>query len=198
MHESHNLVDVGDHEQMRCERKLPYSREKSFGHVADLPLAQRSRFAPLWFVAFAQLELCYRDRSILAVSLGLSSLREAGAEYGERVLHDIAVLSVTLLSKYLRYRIGTFWRVFEAVDQIVSIFALEALVKRKRLQAGEADQVCMLDPLDCDAIASQQFRFDLDDLMQVEDDGGMRDVECFQGPSPRSKVTSKRSQSCVY
>src|SRR3569623_3518776 len=67
---------------------------------------------------------------------------------------------------------------FNAIDQVVRGLARDALVERERLQAGEADQVGMLDLLRGDAVAAEQFGLDLGDLVKVEDDGRMRDVQC--------------------
>jgi hypothetical protein len=118
----------------------------------------------VYFSPLAQLEFGHRDRSIPAISLGLARLCEAGVQDGKRVFHHVTMLAFAFLAKYLRNRLDTFGCMFQAINQVMGILALEALVERKHLQAGEANQVGMLDPFDGDAVTSQQFCLDLGDL----------------------------------
>ncbi len=65
------------------------------------------------------------------------------------------------------------------------ILALEALVECEGLQAGEADEIGVLDLLSGDAVAAQQLRLDFGDLMQIEDDRRVRDVQGRNRPLGR-------------
>lgn len=74
-----------------------------------------------------------------------------------------------------------------AIDQIVRILALKALIEREGLQAGEADQIGVFDLLDGDPIATQQFGMDFDNLVQVENDRRVRDVQGRDRPFCRQR-----------
>jgi hypothetical protein len=67
----------------------------------------------------------------------------------------------------------------DAIDQVMGVLALEALVEREGLQAGEADDVRMLDAFGGHAVLAQQLRADLCDLMQAKtmDECGMLSAE---------------------
>ncbi|MCY1359921.1 hypothetical protein D9M69_465230 [compost metagenome] len=152
-------------------------RKELFDYVAGLPLPQRPRFALLRFIAFAQLEFGNRHRAILAIAIGLIVARETAAQDRQRSLDDGAMFATSLVMEGFGYSVHAFGCVLDAINQIVRILALETLVEREGLQAGEADKAGMLDLLGSDAVATQQLGLDFGDLVQVEDDGRMRDVQ---------------------
>ncbi|MFT3792332.1 MAG: hypothetical protein QM741_14960 [Rudaea sp.] len=87
------------------------------------------------------------------------------------------MLASSLVAEGLSHGVHALGRVLDAIDQVVRVFALEALVEREGLQAGEADEIGVLDLLGGDAVAAQQFRLDFGDLVQVENDRRVRDVQ---------------------
>ena len=63
------------------------------------------------------------------------------------------------------------WGMLDAIDQVMGVLALEALVEREGLQGSEADDVRMLDEFGGHPVLAQKLRVDLCDLMQVENHG---------------------------
>lgn len=149
---------------------LSDSRKELFDHVAGLTLPQCPHFALLGIIAFAQLELGNRHGAILAIALRLLVVGETATQDRQRGLDDGAMLASSFFAEVFGHGVHAFGRVLDAIDQIVRVFTLESLVERERLQAGEADEIGMLDLLGGDAVAAQQLRLDFGDLMQVEDD----------------------------
>ncbi len=87
------------------------------------------------------------------------------------------MLTTLLCAKDFRDCIQSFGRMLDAIDQVVGILAFVALVEGKRLQAGKANQIGVLDLLGRDAVFTQQLSLNFGDLVQVEDDGRVRNVE---------------------
>ena len=103
--------------------------------VTGLALPQRPRLSLLRLIAFAELKLGHRNRTVLTVTLGLSNLRKSDTQQVQRVFHNIAVLAVKRLAKRPRHRISTSSGMLQSIDQVMRILALETLVERKCLQA---------------------------------------------------------------
>jgi len=59
--------------------------------------------------------------------------------------YHCAVLTCHFLAKGIGDGSGSLGCVFDAIDQVVRILALETVIERKRLQAREADQVGVLE-----------------------------------------------------
>ncbi|UUZ62914.1 hypothetical protein LP417_24250 [Polaromonas sp. P1-6] len=85
------------------------------------------------------------------------------------------MLAAKLLAEGFGDRIQSLGRMFDAIDEIVSILAFVALVERERFQAGEADQIGVFDLLGRDAVVAQQLGLNLGNLVEVEDDAGSPD-----------------------
>lgn len=150
---------------------LSDSGKELFDHVAGLPLPQCPRLTLLWLVAFAQLELGDRHRTVFAIAFGFRVAREAAAQDRQRGLDDGSVLAVALLVESRSHGVQSFGCVFNAIDQIVCVLAFKALIEGERLQAGKADQVGMLDLFRCDSVAAEEFCLNLGDLVKVKNDG---------------------------
>lgn len=61
--------------------------------------------------------------------------------------HHLTVFAIAFLAKCLGNRVGVIGRVLQAIDQVMSIFAFEALVERERFQAaspGSSTQTIIL------------------------------------------------------
>lgn len=71
----------------------------------------------------------------------------------------------------------SFWRMLETIDQVVRILAFKTLVEREGLQAGEADEVGVLDFLGGDTVVAQQLSLNLGDLVQIKNTRRVRDVQ---------------------
>ena len=61
------------------------------------------------------------------------------------------MLASSFLAEGFGHGVHAFGRVLDAIDQIVCVFTLESLIEREGLQAGEADEIGMLDLLGSDA-----------------------------------------------
>lgn len=59
----------------------------------------------------------------------------------------------------------------DAIDEIVRVLALEALVEGEGFQAGETRDVGVADLLGGDAVAIEEFSRDLANLIVIEHDG---------------------------
>ena len=62
------------------------------------------------------------------------------------------------------------------------VLVIFAMIEGERLQASEAHQICVFDAFDGDACVVQKLCLNLGDLVQVEDDGRVRNVERGDGP----------------
>ena len=107
---------------------------------------QQCRLTLLGLVAFAKFELGDRHRAILAIPLYFLVLRESVVQDCQGSLDHCAVLASQLFAECVGDHSQSLRRVLDAIDQVVRIFALETLIKSKRLQAGETDQIGVLNP----------------------------------------------------
>ena len=94
------------------------------------------------------------------------------------------MVSLQGLAEHLRKTVKPFLRVLNAIDQVVGIFPLEALIEGESLQAGETHQIGVFDFLDGNSRTPEELCPDLHGLVEIKDDGRMRYVE--RGDTPLS------------
>ncbi|KVQ92370.1 hypothetical protein WK09_11020 [Burkholderia ubonensis] len=126
-----------------------------FDDVTGFTLAQRPCFSLLRFVSFSQLKLGHCDRAVLAITFYFTHLCKARAQYVKSTFHNVTIFAFECLAKRMGNRIRAFWRMLYAIDQVMRILALEALVESKRFQTCEANQVGMLDLFNREPVTSQ-------------------------------------------
>ena len=113
-----------------------------------------------WFAQFggiAELEERNRNRTVLAIPLSFLIRAEALAQNGECLPDDIPVLALERLTKRVCNLIKASRCMLKAINQVVGILSLIAIVEGKSLQASETHHVRMLDLLSGYAISAKKF-----------------------------------------
>ena len=140
---------------------LPDRVEELLDYFVRLTLTQQSSLPLLKFVALSQLEPGHRNGAVLTIALDLVVPHEALPEHVQRQLNHVAVLAVACLAEGPGDCVQALRRVLDAIDQVVSVLAFEALVERYRLQACEAHQVGVPDLFRCHTVAVEELGLDL-------------------------------------
>ena len=108
---------------------LSNSFEQLLDHIAGLPLPQHPRLAQILLVAFAQLKFSDRDWAIFAITLRLIISRKTAAQDCQTSLDDGTMFTAAFVTKCLGYCLYTFGGMLDAINKVMRIFTLEALIE---------------------------------------------------------------------
>ena len=150
---------------------LPDAGEQSVDQRTGLTLPERPGLAELGLRPFSNLEFGYRNRSVLAVTLASFIIGKPAPEDIEPFPDNGRMHAGQCMAKSRDNRAEPIRGMLDAIDEVMGVLSLEALVEREGLQAGETDDVRMLDAFGGHPVLAQKLRLDLCDLMQVENHG---------------------------
>ena len=148
--------------------------KQALDHRADVASAERAPIEVREVIVFER-----RDgrRSVFSVAIEIRVRREALPEDLERGTDRVAVgRLLDCVAKGLGGRSDSAGDVLDAVEEVVCVLVLEAVVEGEVLEADETDDVGMADPLADDAAPAEQFGLDFDVLVEVPDDRDVWDV----------------------
>jgi len=132
--------------------RRPNSLQEGLHYVGYLPLTED---AVLAIFCIAQFEVSHHGRPILAVGLRLFVSGEMLSKKLNTGPDDLCMLAAQLVTERLRCSLPAAWAMLDAINQVMRVFSLCAMVKRQRLEAYEADDVrARLKPEDPSRISS--------------------------------------------
>jgi hypothetical protein len=125
---------------------LPDAGEQPVDEITGLALPEHPGLAQFGLRPFTKLELGHRNRPVLAVALGRLVIGESAPQEDiESFPDDRRMRAGQRMAKGCDDGAEPVWGMLDAIDQVMGVLALEALVEREGLQAGEADDVRVLD-----------------------------------------------------
>ena len=168
----------------RCELTISDSDANRIEQRRDdlrrISLPQCSLFADV--VTVAKFELRHCDWAVLEISFRISIGSEAVAQEGQRMADYILVLAGKRISESNNEGISLLRNVFQAIDEVVRIFALLTVIVGYGLEAGEAYDVRVPNGLSRLTVSADQLRCDFGGVIEIKNDGRMGNVQCRDLP----------------